>query len=274
MKKLIMLFLCCVLIIIGCDEKKENIVNKSDKNDIEGYWMTESGETLSFDSKGQAISDGVTMDYSVYGENNLSISLWGTASEYRYIVEKDVLTLVDLNENTTSVYYRNVEKQSEIQKKLKEAQEEKERQERVALEKKQREEDIILLENEILEIDNEISELNKNIDKYYNEISDLEKEIPEITNKIAEFEKELEQLVRENEGMEETVYNEISRLRRGELRQYIENHEFTLRSKNWQLKELKGEHNKTRIAQYEENIKNLEIEKKEILEEIETLRAY
>ena len=39
----------------------------------------------------------MSMDYSLYGEDNLSISFWGMASEYRYTVKNDVLTLIDLS---------------------------------------------------------------------------------------------------------------------------------------------------------------------------------
>lgn len=109
MRKLIIVLLVMVLIFSGCSKEQES---------IEGYWMAENGETISFNSNGKAISDGMSMDYSLYGEDNLSISFWGIASEYRYTVKKDVLTLVDLNKNTTSIFYRDEEKQLEIQEKL------------------------------------------------------------------------------------------------------------------------------------------------------------
>ena len=86
----------------------------SEPETIEGYWMSENGETISFNSDGKAIVDGISLDYSIYNENNLSIFFLGFAEEYRFDIEEDVLTLTDLSSNSIVTYYRDEEKQKEI----------------------------------------------------------------------------------------------------------------------------------------------------------------
>lgn len=105
-------FVACTLLVIiltGCSLKKES---------IEGYWMAENGETLSFTADGKVIQDGITANYSIYGENNISFSFLGMATEGKFKIKNDVLTLIDLEDNSTDVFYRNEKKQQKIRQKL------------------------------------------------------------------------------------------------------------------------------------------------------------
>lgn len=86
---------------------------------IEGFWMAENGDTISFNSDGKAIIDGLSHDYSVYDKNCLSISFWDFAEEYRFELGTDTLTLIDLSNGSTQTFYRDIEKQAEIQENLK-----------------------------------------------------------------------------------------------------------------------------------------------------------
>lgn len=112
MKKVfvVVLIMMFVLGLVACGIESEN---------IEGYWMTEEGETVSFNSNGKAIIDGTSYEYSVYGENNLSISSWGDTEEYRFDIDGDILSLIDLDSNKRIVFYRDEDKQAEIKKQLK-----------------------------------------------------------------------------------------------------------------------------------------------------------
>ena len=221
MKRVITLvFLLIVICLAGCAENKET---------IEGYWMSESGETISFNSNGKAISDGMSMDYSLYGEDNLSISFWGMASEYRYTVKNDVLTLVDLSKNATSIFYRDEEKQKEIQKRLDEIKTEQQRQEEIEKEKEEHEKYIKSLQSDISYIELQISTqqdfiryAEEDIENYQSDIEGFIKE-PEIYDE--EFINSYKESIKERENDIVGYREEISRLeqKKTELEQKLMN---------------------------------------------------
>ena len=203
-----------VLILSGCSKQEK----------IEGYWMNENGETISFNSNGKVISDGMSLDYSLYGKDNLSISFFGMASEFKYTVKNDVLTLVDLNKNTTDIFYRDEEKQQEIQTKLNQIKAEQQRQKQKQKEKEEYEKYVESLREDIGYIELQIStqqdfiryaekdiERNKSdiqgfqkepgiydedfINSYREIIKDRENDIVGYREEIAELEKEKEDII-------------------------------------------------------------------------------
>ncbi|MBP3580448.1 MAG: hypothetical protein J6K12_04295 [Clostridia bacterium] len=270
MKRISMLFLLLIVIMTGCDSTKvvtnTNTANTTNSQEaIEGYWMSEEGNTLSFDSKGQAISNGMTMDYSIYADYNLSLSLLGVASEYRYSIENDVLTLVDLKENTTSIYYRNTEKQQEIQKKLKNDQEERERKEKLAEEKRENEQYISELKSKIADIDNEIFDKYTIIDGFKINIKEYERQIQELTTLLSEYENELYRLQNSPEDFADKADDYVWR-QTLDLKQYIENIPRNIQNCKDGIKIYNG-----KISEYNEEIKKLETEKQELVNELESL---
>ena len=106
MKKIALVLALVLLILSACG---------SEKGSIEGYWMAENGETVSFTANGEAIIEGVAHKYSVYGDNNLSISLLGIAQEFRFELEGDELLLKKLSNGAECKYYRSEKRQAQIQ---------------------------------------------------------------------------------------------------------------------------------------------------------------
>ncbi|MGN0994538.1 MAG: hypothetical protein ACI4PD_05390 [Butyricicoccus sp.] len=152
----------------------------SESESVEGYWMAENGDTISFNSDGKAIIEGMACDYSIYDGNNLSIYWWGFASEYRFDVDKDILTLTELGSNSTQIYYRNQNKQSEIQENLNQIAAERAEREQAQKEQEEYEKYIKSLKSDIKFIDSEI-------EIYYNMISDSESMIADYEYDIQEF---------------------------------------------------------------------------------------
>ena len=148
---------------------------------IEGYWMAENGDTISFTADGRAIINGLSLTYSIYDGNNLSISVLGLAEEYRFDLQNDVLTLTDLSNNNFTIYYKDEDKQAEIQKHLQELEAFTQAQE--AYDKQ-----IQSLNDRIVTIDKEITWLYNFISDNEEYIADNEEYIQEEHNTIAELE--------------------------------------------------------------------------------------
>lgn len=228
MKKGIIGLLMIIFVFSACSRERES---------IEGYWMSENGKTISFNSNGKAISNGVSMDYSIYGEDNLSISLLGIASEYKYTIKKDVLTLIDLNKNKTNTFYRDDKKQQEIINKINESKAKKEQD-------KMEDEKIVNIEREI--------------DKYKDLIKDAEWRISNNEKDIDRWEKDTVDRINE---CEESIQN-------GDDREYQENQrdEF-INVNNESIASCKERIDKLNddIIAYREEIKRLETRLKEIV---------
>lgn len=252
MKKLIIGLLMIVLILSGCAKEQET---------IEGYWMSENGETISFTKDGKFIQDGISAEYSIYGENYISISYLGMATEGKFNVKNDVLTLIDLDDNSTDVFYRDEAKQKEIQENLKQNKLEKEKQEKLAKEKKNYEDYINGLKNRIVKIDNEISSINGYIENDNKQIAENESDIQKEKNKISEIEKEILQL---KNSTEETAEGDIDYLR-GEQ----EFHSGNIEYHNGEIEYYNNE-----ITKYKNKITEYEKEKEEIIKELKELGEY
>lgn len=241
-----------VLILSGCTKEQET---------IEGYWMSENGETISFNSNGKAISDGISMDYSLYGKDNLSISFWGMASEYRYTVKNDVLTLIDLKKNATSIFYRDEEKQQEIQTRLNQIKVEKEKQEKLAQEKKEYAEYVNKLKNRLESIDSTISYRTNDMSNKEERIIELENDIQDEYNEIAEYEKRITEL---EKSTSPTKSGDIGVLRGSQEVCYG-----TIETRNVSINTCKSD-----IDRYKKEIKELEKEKEDIITKLKELGEY
>lgn len=191
MKKLAILFFITILMfnITACSPEPET---------IEGYWMQENGDTVSFNSDGKAIIDGIALDYSIYNENNLSITLLGHAQEYRFNVKNDILTLTDLSNNNVWTFYRDEKKQAEIQENLNQLaaeQAEKERMQQELEAQQQAEENyekyVDSLKERIDSIDSKVAEKKEYISVNEEYIAEAETQIQYELNRINEIEKEI-----------------------------------------------------------------------------------
>jgi hypothetical protein len=66
-KKILPFFIICLL-MTSCASRK---------NAVEGYWMNENGETITFNADGEAIVDNLSIKYSVFDNDKLTISKLG-----------------------------------------------------------------------------------------------------------------------------------------------------------------------------------------------------
>ena len=261
MKKLY-IFILTIALILGLT------AYGSEPETIEGYWMAENGETVSFNSDGKAIIDGISLDYSIYNENNLSISFLGFAEEYRFDIEKDVLTLTNLSNNSVMTYYRDEDKQTEIKENLNKIAAEQTEQERIQQEleaQAQAQEDyekyVTKLKNRIESIDKEIPRIQEYITNNEGYIADSNQNIQNELNTINELENEIAQL---QYSTEETAQGDIEYLR-GTQEYHYGNIEYY----NGEIEYYNNE-----ISNYKKDIADLETEKEEIIKELKELGEY
>lgn len=261
MKKLSMVILAVALILAltACGSEPET---------IEGYWMAENGETISFNSDGKAIVDGFSLNYSIYDETYLSISFIGLAEEYRFDLEKDTLTLTDLSNNSKMTYYRDEVKQAEIQKTLNQIAAEQAEQERIQQEaaaQAQAQEDyekhVSNLKNRLETIDKEIPKLQGYIRDNEGYIADSNQSIQEELISISELQNEISQLQNSSDEMAQA---DIAYLEGTQ-----EYHHGNIEYYNGEIEYYNNE-----ISRYKEKIATLEREKEEIIQELKTLDEY
>lgn len=212
----------------------------SEPETIEGYWMSENGETISFNSDGKAIVDGISLDYSIYNENNLSIFFLGFAEEYRFDIEEDVLTLTDLSSNSIVTYYRDEEKQKEI----------KENCDKIAAEQAEYERIQQQLEAETQaqkDYEEYVRSKKSRLDSIDSKIAENEGWIIEVQNWIADIDSDLAEVYQSDDMIAD---KEIQHLRNYQNELYED------------------------IAEIEQEITDLETEKEEIIKELKELGEY
>lgn len=168
-------FLLAIILILGL-----SACGGYESETIEGYWMAENGETISFNSDGKAIIEGMSHDYSIYDNNKLSISFLGFAQEYEFTIKKDVLTLTDLNTNETYTYYKDEEKQAEIQENLNQIAVEKAEQEKAQKEQEEYDKYVNSLKSRLDAIDSKIPENEAWIVEVQSWIADIDSDIAEV----------------------------------------------------------------------------------------------
>lgn len=176
-KKLLVIIILCFC-LTACSSKSKS---------IEGYWMAENGDTISFNSDGKAIIEGISCDYSIYDKNNLSISWWGFAQEYKFEINKDVLTLTEAGSNSTQLFYRDEGKQAKIQENLNQIAARQAEQERIQQEIEQ-------AQKEQKEYEKYISSLKSRVDTIDSQIAEDQDWICEIENWITEIDSNVEKL--------------------------------------------------------------------------------
>ena len=212
----------------------------SEPETIEGYWMSENGETISFNSDGKAIVDGISLDYSIYNENNLSISFLGFAEEYRFDIEEDVLTLTDLSSNSIVTYYRDEEKQKEIKENCDKIEAEQAEYERIQQQ----------LEAETQaqkDYEEYVRSKKSRLDSIDSKIAENEGWIIEVQNWIADIDSDLAEVYQSDDMIAD---KEIQHLRNYQNELYED------------------------IAEIEQEITDLETEKEEIIKELKELGEY
>lgn len=261
MKKLAIIIFTIILLasVTGCSDKVES---------IEGYWMQENGDTVSFNSDGKAIIDGLSLDYSIYNDNNLSISFLGFAKEYRFNVKNDILTLTDLSSNETWTFYRDEKKQKEIQAKLNQLAAEKIEKQRIQQEAeaqeqaaKEYEKHINSLKARINSIDTEIKDRNEYITVNKNYITEAENQIQRERERINEIENKISTM---KYDPDEFVQAEIEIMRGDQevCHGTIEVHNARIETCNAEIK------------RHEKAINELQSEKESIVDELNELGEY
>lgn len=108
MRKILLLLLTFSVLLIGCSSKKEK---------LEGYWMSDDGETITFLESGEIMIDGITCKYSL-DDNKLLLVFLGSNKEFKYEIKQNKLYITDLENNTTTCYYKDKNKQKEIKKQV------------------------------------------------------------------------------------------------------------------------------------------------------------
>lgn len=110
LKRVVTILLIC-LTLTACTSKNTS---------IEGYWMAENGDTITFNANDEAIIDNISLNYSVFDNNKLTITKLGIAKEYSFSISKDCLTLKDLDTSTSQTYYKDEKKQEQIKQAIEE----------------------------------------------------------------------------------------------------------------------------------------------------------
>lgn len=237
-------FLSCVLMLMfiatAC---------ASDAESIEGYWMAEDGETISFDANGGAIVEDILLDYVIYGENNLVLSLWGFATEYSFEIEENTLSLTELETNVTKVYYRDEATQTKIRENLKLIAE-------VQAEQQKEAEYVEKLRDTIRKIDSEIWSLESWIEREEVRISDTHEYVASERDTISEIEGEIAELQRE---FGQTDSDKLEQLRE-QQEQHYERIELYIQD----IADAEDE-----IIQYRKNVEELKAHREDVLKELE-----
>lgn len=251
LKKVLFLLVLC-FVLTACNSEPET---------IEGYWMAENGDTISFNSDGKAIIDGFSYDYSIYNENYVSISFWGFAEEYRFEIESDILKLTDLSTNASQKLYRGEEKQSEIQANLDKLEAERAEEEKKQKEIEEYEKFINDLKSTVDTIDDEISNTYKSIKDNEYWIATTEDWIQDELNWINEIETEIITLQQSIEGIDEERIEDL-RGQQMQSNQIIEDYRREI------------DNYTTEIAQFYQDIVMLEKDRKEIVTALQEMGEY
>jgi len=163
-----------------------------------GYWMSDTGETISFADNETAIISGLTVEYSIFDKNKISFYNQGHALSFKFELDGEELILTDLSTDKTQTYYKDEEKQNEIKQDLNliatqqteqiKAEQEKHNQQ---LAEQQLNEYITALEYDRDLICAQIQDTQTWIDKTNTYIADQESLIQEELDFIAEIEAEI-----------------------------------------------------------------------------------
>ncbi len=177
-KKLGRLFLVLLLIVFSACGSKKNV--------LEGYWMAENGETLSFNSEGRVVVNDTVYDYAIFDGDKVTIShsLWGLLINAQYEVNDEILTLKDMRDGTVFVFYGEKKQQERITDSLlKQEQEiinrkaEEERREQEQAERAKYEQYITSLWNELRILEEQIENNKTRIDELQDMLNECENEI-------------------------------------------------------------------------------------------------
>lgn len=162
-----------LLALSGCEVLSSEVSSALDSSLLEGYWMDESGRTLTFTADEILFGNGLCYSYSIYDNNKFIYHDGSDTLNYKFeITNNEILEITNLNhlynEEDSAIYYKSEKKQEEIKRnkiarekeEASEAEAEAERREAEAkLEKTRRAEEIIQQEYA-----DEVSDLEDRID--------------------------------------------------------------------------------------------------------------
>lgn len=170
-KKISLIFILS-FILTSCSSPEEK---------LEGYWLDENGSSLSFNNTEKTITqDGFTYDYSIFDENKLSVSFWGLAETFEFEISSDTLTLTNLSDYSTNIYYKDSQKQIEIREKLNQIAEEEKQQAYLEQTKEEYNNYVQSLKDKLRKIDHSIQSNYEWIDNEKTWINSLEEDIADV----------------------------------------------------------------------------------------------
>lgn len=118
--KVLFLMLILAFTLAGCGGSTSTVT----EDVLEGYWMDEIGNTLTFTGDGSVMWYGESYTYTIYDTDKVIIKDGEIEiGNYSFAVKKEVLELEDLKWKLTSTFFGSEKKQAEILNSLKEEQE-------------------------------------------------------------------------------------------------------------------------------------------------------
>jgi len=125
MKKIYLLFLLfsLLLIISGCTSNNNSAQSNQLREDssldvsdpLEGFWMDEQGNTLTFIGNGAVLWYGENYTYTIYDENKVLIQNIGKEiGNYRFTIKNEELILRNLHYPIEIIFYGNEKQQETI----------------------------------------------------------------------------------------------------------------------------------------------------------------
>lgn len=115
--RFVLISVVVLLLLTGCGNKKTPV-----EDVLEGHWMDENGDTITFIGDGSVMWYGSSYSYTIYDTNKVMIKNQDAqVGNYSFSVKSEVLELKDLDLNFTKTLYGNEDKQERILKELREA---------------------------------------------------------------------------------------------------------------------------------------------------------
>lgn len=146
--------------------------NQSNQTNLEGYWLDEYGNSISFDGDSQVVADNQSGIYKIYDKDKMTMDFDGYVVDFSFSIDlsTDTLIIDELESGNHYVYYGDEKKQSEIQNALRIAVQEQAEYEAQLAEEQEKANRIDALEKQISDIDKKISGIQFNIDYEQNTI--------------------------------------------------------------------------------------------------------
>lgn len=153
MKKIYGIIIVLLIVCTSCSQNPEKL--------LEGYWMNESGNTLSFTSENECTANGEQYNYKIYDTDHIQIYKENTCdiSEGVFYFEDGYFYLKDPAEEEYIKYTKDEEEQKQILKQI------------------ENQKKIEELENQIVDYQNKIADLEERISNNESDIKNWEQNI-------------------------------------------------------------------------------------------------